>query len=293
MKKVVVILLTLISLYSNAQVVDKVTSIEDQNIATIETKDPCSEIDRIMNASFECDTVFDCGTDSVTYGGQVYHTVQIGDQCWFKENLNIGTKQNIDYEYPNLNYQSYSGSVTKFCYNNDAGKCSSRGGLYQFWNAIRHAPGFYQGTTFDGSQGICPSGWRVPSKTDFDALVIYLDNMNYDGGTLKKEGEWDGDYDANNITGFSAIPTGSFCNDYSTAILCDSDMFMGLNEFTVFMTTTIENNTSDPYNQNFYGRMLNTMFPNFYKAGTDFSTFKYVSGGGYGGGGYSIRCLKD
>ena len=295
MRKVLVIFLIIISFYSSAQVADKVTSIQDQNIATIETKDPCSEIDRIMNASFECDTVFDCGIDSVTYGGQVYHTVQIGDQCWFKENLNIGTKQNVDYEHPNLNYQTYNGAISKFCYDNDVDYCSSRGGLYQFWNAIRHAPGFYQGTTFDGTQGICPTGWKIPSKTDFDELANYLSNLNYDGGTLKKADEWDGEYDANDLTGFSAIPTGSFCNAYIN-LLCNTDTFIGLNDFTVFMTTTIENNALDPYGQNFYGRMLNTMSPNFYKAGTDFSTFKYNPHQGlgtYGGGGYSIRCLKD
>ena len=61
------------------------------------------------------------------------------------------------------------------------------------------------------------------------------------------------------------------------------------------MTTTIENNALDPYGQNFYGRMLNTMSPNFYKAGTHFSTFKYnpYQLNEYGGGGYFIRCLKD
>ena len=31
------------------------------------------------------------GTPTVTYEGQTYNTVQIGNQCWFKENLNVGT----------------------------------------------------------------------------------------------------------------------------------------------------------------------------------------------------------
>ena len=30
-------------------------------------------------------------TPTVTYEGQTYNTVQIGTQCWFKENLNVGT----------------------------------------------------------------------------------------------------------------------------------------------------------------------------------------------------------
>jgi len=31
------------------------------------------------------------GVPSFIYGGQNYNTVQIGSQCWMKENLNIGT----------------------------------------------------------------------------------------------------------------------------------------------------------------------------------------------------------
>ena len=34
------------------------------------------------------------GTPTVSYGGQIYNTVAIGSQCWFKENLNIGTRIN-------------------------------------------------------------------------------------------------------------------------------------------------------------------------------------------------------
>ena len=30
------------------------------------------------------------GLSTITYGGQVYNTIQIYSQCWLKENLNIG-----------------------------------------------------------------------------------------------------------------------------------------------------------------------------------------------------------
>ena len=309
MKKVVVILLTLISLYSNAQVVDKVTSIEDQNIATIETKDPCSEIDRIMNASFECDTVFDCGTDSVTYGGQVYHTVQIGDQCWFKENLNIGNQTDaLLIPSETHNSQPFNGEITKFCYNNDPTYCNSRGGLYQFWNAVRTNPNvgsntfYYQGTMLDGVQGICPTGWHIPSGSEFNTLSTYLTNMNYDGGTLKKEGEWDGEYDANNITGFSAIPTGVYCagNEYySQCTYCGNNEFIGENTFTIFMSTTIIDNdlhSQNCFNQHFYARGLTTNYNLFSEeTGAIYTGFHaYIHNGLYSGGNaVSVRCIKN
>ena len=31
------------------------------------------------------------GTLTVTYAGKTYNTVQIGSQCWLKENLDVGT----------------------------------------------------------------------------------------------------------------------------------------------------------------------------------------------------------
>jgi hypothetical protein len=34
------------------------------------------------------------GIDSINYSGQTYHTLQIGSQCWLKENLNVGTMIN-------------------------------------------------------------------------------------------------------------------------------------------------------------------------------------------------------
>ena len=51
------------------------------------------------------------GISSVTYGGKTYNTVQIGNQCWFRENLNIGTK--ID----GVQEQTNNGAVEKYCYN--------------------------------------------------------------------------------------------------------------------------------------------------------------------------------
>jgi hypothetical protein len=34
------------------------------------------------------------GLATILYGGQTYNTVQIGNKCWLKENLNIGTRIN-------------------------------------------------------------------------------------------------------------------------------------------------------------------------------------------------------
>ncbi len=58
--------------------------------------------------------------------GQTYNTVQIDDQCWLAENLNIGIMINGAYN------QSDNGVINKYCYDNDPSNCEIYGGLYQW-----------------------------------------------------------------------------------------------------------------------------------------------------------------
>ncbi|MDR3668834.1 MAG: FISUMP domain-containing protein, partial [Ignavibacteriaceae bacterium] len=67
------------------------------------------------------------GIDIVNYSGQKYTTVQIGNQCWLKENLNVGVMINGSSE------QTNNGIIEKYCYQNDPANCIKYGGLYQ-WN---------------------------------------------------------------------------------------------------------------------------------------------------------------
>lgn len=52
------------------------------------------------------------GVPTVSYEGQTYNTVKIGTQCWFKENLNVGTGIHITV------VSSDNGLIEKHCYNN-------------------------------------------------------------------------------------------------------------------------------------------------------------------------------
>jgi len=98
----------------------------------------------------------------VTYDNQVYQTIQIGDQCWFKKNLNIGTAI-----YGDENMED-NGIIEKYCYGNLVSNCDIYGGLYQWDEMMLY-------TTEEGVQGICPQGWHIPTDNEWFVLENYLD----------------------------------------------------------------------------------------------------------------------
>ena len=159
------------------------------------------------------DTLADwyCGsTLTDTRDGKVYGTVQIGSQCWMKENINVGTRINGGTN------QTDNSIIEKYCYNNSEDSCDVYGGLYQFGEALNYVH-------VDGTQGICPDGWHVPSDNDWKTMEEYLgmapgelNNTGWrgtdQGNQLKETGtsHWDSDSGATNSSGFTALPAGYY-----------------------------------------------------------------------------------
>ena len=168
---------------------------------------------------------FVCGTSTLTdYDGNVYSTVQIGDQCWMKENLRT-TKYADGTSILAGNTLS---STEQLYYDNTSSTIplESRGYLYN-WFAVMHgdSPSIANPS---GVQGICPDGWHVPSIVEWDELVIYVigkspylcngDN-DYIAKALASTTGWSSStstcdvgntQSSNNATGFSAVPAGSY-----------------------------------------------------------------------------------
>jgi uncharacterized protein (TIGR02145 family) len=128
------------------------------------------------------------GLDSINYSGQLYHTVQIGSQCWLKENLNVGIMK------PAVKDQINNDTIEKYCYNNDPANCNTYGGLYQWREAMRY-------TKKQGARGICPIGWHIPIANEFGTLKS---SVGLDGNALKEVGQGGG----TNTSGFSALLSG-------------------------------------------------------------------------------------
>ena len=133
---------------------------------------------------------FNCG-DSISYQGQSYATVQIGSQCWFKENLNVGTRTD-DHD------QSDNGIIEKNCPANDESYCDSYGGYYLKEEAMNYDS--------SNSQGICPSGWHIPSIEEFKTLMGPITTEEgVSADPFKDDVLWNG----SNTSGFSILPSGA------------------------------------------------------------------------------------
>jgi uncharacterized protein (TIGR02145 family) len=157
------------------------------------------------------------GVATVDYGGKTYHTVQIGSQCWLKENLDIGTMIN------GIDSTRNNDTIEKFCYNNDPANCATYGGLYQWNEAMQYV-------TTDKTKGICPTGWHIPDTSEYTTLAY---TVNLDCNALKAVGQGTGNGAGTNTSGFSALLAGQ--RYYYTRV------FQFLGTFGLYWTSTEDN----------------------------------------------------
>jgi uncharacterized protein (TIGR02145 family) len=173
------------------------------------------------------------GTPTVMYEEQVYNTVQIFSQCWLKENLNVGT------QIPGNQDMTDNDVIEKYCYNNQEDMCIEYGGLYQ-WNEIM------QYNTLQGSRGICPPGWHIPTDEEWKVLEGAVDSQygiadpewdNWEGRgfdvglNLKSTSGWDGGNNGTDLYGYSALPGGYLYENYAFLSLGDRNYIWSSTEF--------------------------------------------------------------
>ena len=116
--------------------------------------------------------------------GNEYPTVKIGTQYWIRKNY--GAEHSMD-----------GNPVTHYYYNNDAASYKEQyGALYTWDTAV--------------SAGMVPSGWRVPSREDWQSIWHYLyPDM---GKKIKTLGIWSSPLNSEDASGFSAPPGGRRTN---------------------------------------------------------------------------------
>lgn len=193
------------------------------------------------------------GIPTVTYAGKTYNTVQIGDQCWLKENLNVGTM----IESNSLGFQQTdNGIIEKYCYDNDPANCETYGGLYEWPEAMQYS-------TTEGVKGICLDGWHIPTLAEFETLIAEVNN---DGNALKAVGQGTGSGTGTNESGFSVLLSG-----YRNS----NQGFVNLGYSTNFWSST-----------DYYNNTVHYMYLNLLNDEVDLYNYNKEHG-------FSVRCVKD
>jgi uncharacterized protein (TIGR02145 family) len=188
--------------------------------------------------------------------GKSYNTIQIGNQCWLKENLDVGTMIQASEEMLD------NSIIEKYCYDNDSTNCETYGGLYQWNEAMQYS------TTL-GAQGICPEGWHIPTYIEFQAL---LDEVNSYAKSLLARGQGIHIDTGTLISGFSALLAGSRLSD---------GYFLSLGEAATFWSS------SGSYTTSAYRLGLN-YFGYFGNRG-----YRCTLNSSRKTRGFCVRCLKD
>jgi uncharacterized protein (TIGR02145 family) len=127
--------------------------------------------------------------------GNVYRTIVIGNQVWMKESLRTTRFSNGDF-LGNWRSDTTRGYTLL---NEDQANKSKYGAIYNFY------------TTVD-PRNVCPTGWRVPSESDWTTLFNTLGGIAIAGNKMKDNSSllWSNiSPDANNSSGFSALPGGT------------------------------------------------------------------------------------
>ncbi|MBR3073307.1 fibrobacter succinogenes major paralogous domain-containing protein [Fibrobacter sp.] len=214
----------------------------------------------------------DYGTMTDERDGKVYRTVKIGDQVWMAENLNYADSAEI----PSLKRKSW-------CYNGEPKNCDVAGRLYTWAAAIDSVSladdadnpricGYGKECDFTSTrsatfvQGVCPGGWHLPSKKEWNALFTVVGGDSTAGKLLKSQTGWYNRGNGTDAFGFSALPAGG------------------------------RNGDGEGYNEGDYAYFWSSTELN--------SNYAYDVHLGYGGddagllyniknNGFSVRCLKD
>lgn len=144
-----------------------------------------------------------CGVTSINDAeNNTYETVAVGGQCWMKSNLRTRRYNNNDTIASVLwRYQQNLPSMgTTTIYNNDTALLSVYGRLYNYFAAA-------------DARGICPTGWHLPSRSEWNTLAEIAGDTLHGGLRLKAAVNWSGSIGGVDALGMGILPAGVGYND--------------------------------------------------------------------------------
>lgn len=210
--------------------------------------------------------------------GNQYDAVKIGNQVWLASNLK--TEHYADGgEIPMGGNTTSWTEPYRYCPDGNSQNVNEYGYLYN-WSAAMHGTSSSESNP-SNVHDICPEGWHVPSKAEWNELEDYVDNHSeqYGNSVVKAlasnngcwtESEYPGtpgcNQASNNTTGFSVVPAGY----YSRGSSC------GFGEHVYFWSST----EADAYTA--WSRSMHSK-----------ASFMAITGDSDKDDGFSVRCLRD
>ena len=166
------------------------------------------------------------GTLTDSRDGKKYKTVTIDGKTWMAENLNY-------YKDTDMSVNTRS-----WCYgksdNKDSTTCDVTGRLYTWAAAMDSAKtGCGCGSTCSSTlpvQGICPTGWHLPSTSEWEALLTAAGGQPVAGKALRSQSGWADNGNRTDATGFSALPAGGRDNSGIYYSIGSNAYFWGVTE---------------------------------------------------------------
>ena len=197
------------------------------------------------------------GSITDTRDGQTYKTVTIGTQTWMAKNLNYKTDNS-------------------YCYNDNASNCTKYGRLYT-WAAAMDSVGSWAangkgcgyGKTCSPTypvRGVCPTGWHLPTQTEWNTLFAAVGGSGTAGTKLKSTSGWNSSGNGTDDYSFSALPAAR--RDYNGDYNWEGD-------YAYFWSSSGFNN---------YGAYYMRLYYDFDKAYLEDDNKDF---------GFSVRCVKD
>ena len=229
----------------------------------------CSDMCGVPNG--DNSTCLDClgivnGDGLVSHEGYDYSTVQIGDQCWFSENCRY---------LPVVSPSSASSTTSPYYYvydyegvDVDEAKATSN---YETYGVLYNWPAVM-------TEGICPSGWHIPSDEEWQTMEISLGMSESEAAGTGWRGSPVGDY-MKSTSGWNTYPgSGNGSNSSGFTGLPVGYRYTGGFDYNGFNGYWWTSSHSDDYS---LMRQLNYSVWNIYRG----SSFQNI--------GASSRCVKD
>lgn len=152
------------------------------------------------------DTIYGQQKTFITYPNNViydidnniYNTITIGTQEWMKEDLRVSHYRNGDLINTINIYADIRNEISpkyQWSYQRNDTNVINASKLYTWYTVV-------------DNRGVCPTGWHLPSDSEWEKLISYLGGELVAGEKLREAGgeHWSLDNTGTNESGFTALP---------------------------------------------------------------------------------------